>query len=428
MNIERAMLARALQTGGVSTLLARGVESHHFAQTADGQECAEVFEWAVLHTRRHNMSPSPALVKERWPSWHGEPSSDALEALIDAFVNNVKRRYFASKLLVLADAGDDPSQWGRLDEILIDASRDFAALISSSRVSRLSEMEHRVTEYQIEKAKGTPPGFQIGIPEFDDMIGGVRPGNVIVLSGYMGLGKSTLASWVTMNVVEQDHSALFIPLEMSRREVLERIDTMVVHFSHKLLRLRELSDEDEQLWQRLAKQFSALEHDLVVLDGLGNFTVDRLYAEISRHKPHFTVVDYVQLMRRSRASMQSWEGLVEITNECKAIALATESVIMLVSQDNREAAKGGSTLDTMGGSISVGQVADIYLGMHQTEDMRAQNRMSVKLLKVRNGPRDKTVDLLWDPSHMRFGAAPATAETFVRETPRTDPVENHAQA
>ena len=136
-----------------------------------------------------------------------------------------------------------------------------------------------------------------------------------------------------------------------------------------------------QTWRRIAKQFRALEHDLVVLDGLGGLTIDRLYAEISRHKPHFTVVDYVQLMRRSRASMQSLGGLVEITNECKSIALATESVIMLVSQDNREAAQGGSTLSSMGGSISIGQAADIYVGMHQDEEMRAQNRMTVKLLK-----------------------------------------------
>lgn len=408
------MLHKALETGAMSALLARGVEIHHFAQTPDGQQCAEVFDWAVKQTRYHNATPSSALVKERWPSWFGEPTTDPLDALIEAFIANVKRRYFAAKVRELADAGDDPSQWGRLDEVLIDASRDFAELISSSRASRLSEMEQRIDEYQAEKALGKPPGFKLGIEEFDDMIGGVRPGNVVVLSGYMGLGKSTLASWMALNVVEQDHSVLFIPLEMSRREVLERIDTMIINFSHKLLRNRELSEEDEIKWKRIAKQFTAIEHDLVVLDGLGNFTIDKLYAEISRNKPHLTVVDYVQLMRRSRASMQSWEGLVEITNECKSIALATESVIILVSQDNRDAATGGSTLSSMGGSISVGQVGDVYIGMHQTEAMRANNRMEVRLMKVRNGPRDKHVDLAWDPSHMRFGPATDEASQFTR--------------
>src|ERR1035437_2049423 len=418
MNVERAMLFRALQTGGISTLLARGVEVHHFAATPDGAELAEVFDWAVKHTRRHNVSPSPALVKERWPNWHGESSSDPLEALVDAFVGNVKRRYFASKVRELAIAGDDPAQWGRLDEVLIDASRDFASLISSSRASRLSEMELRISEYEAEKASGQPPGFDLGIPAFDEMIGGVRPGNVVVLSGFLNTGKSLLAAWMTLNIVEQAHSALFLTLEMSRRDVLERIDTMITHFSHKLLRTQQLPDEEITKWRRLAKQFRALEHDLVVLDGLGGLTIDRLYAEISRHKPHFTVVDYVQLMRRSRASMQSWEGLVEITNECKSIALATESVIMLVSQDNLEAATGGSRLAMMGGSISIGQAADIYIGMHQDEEMRAQNRMTVKLLKSRNSLRDKTADLLWDPAHMRFGAALEGAEAFTREIGR----------
>lgn len=415
MNLGRAVLASALQSGQIAVLLSRGISPHHFVETQEGQECAEVLEWATLHTRRHNVSPSSALVKERWPNWYGEPSSDPLEALIDAFIADVKRRYFSAKVRQLAEAGDDPSQWGRLDEIMVDASRDFMSLISSSRASRLSEMEARIEEYESEKAKGQPPGFQLGIPMFDDMIGGIRPGNVIVLAGYTNLGKSLLASWFTLNVIEQSHPALFLTLEMSRFEVLERLDTMIINFSHKLLRNRELTDDEVQTWRRVAKQFKNLENDLVVLDGLGGMTIDGLYAEISKYKPHFTVVDYVQLMRRSRSSMQSWEGLVEITNECKSIALSTESVILLVAQDNRDAAQSGSTLDTMGGSVSIGQVADVYMGMHQTEDMRAQNRMSVRLLKVRNGARDKTADIGWDPAHMRFGELPNATETFTRE-------------
>lgn len=415
MNVERALLSKALQTGGISTLLARGVEKHLFAQTPDGQLCAQVFDWAASHTRRHNVPPSPALLKERWPDWAGEPSSDPLEALIESFLTNVKRRYFAAKVRELFAIGDDPSKWGQLDEILMDQARDFAALISSSRASKLSEMEQRIMEYEAEKASGKPPGFDIGIPDFDYMIGGVRPGNVIILSGYLGIGKSLLSSWVTLNVVEQGHSALFIPLEMSRHEVLERIDAMIINFSHRLLRNRELAEEDMEQWRRIAVQYRALEKDLTVLDGVGNFTINRLWAEISRHKPDFTVVDYVQLMRRSDSSMQQWQGLVEITNECKAIALATESVIMLVSQDNREAAQGGSTLATMGGSISVGQVGDIYIGMHQDENMRTANRMAVKLLKVRNGARDRTANLDWDPSHMRFAPAKEGAESFQRQ-------------
>ena len=77
----------------------------------------------------------------------------------------------------------------------------------------------------------------------------------------------------------------------------------------------------------------------------------------------------------------------------------------MVSQDNRTAATGGSTLESMGGSISIGQAPDIYIGMHQDEEMRLENRLRVKLLKSRNGPRDITADLDWEPEFMRFGQA-----------------------
>jgi replicative DNA helicase len=398
-------------------MLARGIEPGHFADTPTGRECARIYAWSIEHLKRHNVTPSPAFVKERWPDWAPEPAADPLEALIDAFVKNLNRRVYASHITELFHAGNDPANWERLPEIMMEHAREMSALISTTRAAKLSEMDQRIVAYEEEAALGKPPGFDIGIPEFDYMIGGLRPGNVIVLSGYLGTGKSTLASWITLNIVEQGYSALFIPLEMTRHDVFERIDTMIVHFSHRLLRNRQLPEQDVEVWRRIARQFRNLQKDLTVIDGVGAFTVDKLIAEVHKHKPDFTVIDYVQLMKTSSndRSRTHWEKLTEINNECKQIALATESVVMLVSQDNRDAAETGSTLSTMGGSISVGQVGDVYIGMRQTDEMRAMNRMEVKLLKIRNGARDKPVLLDWDPSHMRFGPAGEGAAGYPRK-------------
>lgn len=403
MDVERALLSSALTKGAVATLLARGIEVRHFSATPSGEECSEVFSWAIEHARKYNVSPSPALLKQRWPNWRAEASSDPVDALIDTFLAHVKRRAFSSKVRELASIESDPSQWGRLDEAMLDAARDLSALVPSGHVSRFSEMEQRIAEYQAEKMTEQHVGIGMGIPAFDEVTNGIQRGDLVTVAGYSGLGKSLLSQWWLMGALEQGVNGLLMSLEMSHRQIFERLDTMVLNFSHKLLRRRELPEKDLALWQRVASQFKAAENDLIVIDRLMGCTIDRVYAEINRYKPDLTVVDYVQLMKSSRRSDKQWEMLVDATNDLKAIALATDSAIVMVSQDGRGSAEDGSTDRNMGGSVSVYQAADIYIGLHQSDDMYAQDQIEVRLLKNRSGERKRNAHLRWRPSHMEIG-------------------------
>jgi replicative DNA helicase len=402
MDSERAILTSALNSGQVATLLARGVEGKHFSETASGNECREVFEFSIAHSRKYAVSPSPQLIKNNFPNWRGEPSSDPLEALIDEFKKNVGRRIYARKVIELAQAEKDPSNWGRLDEIMLDVARDLATVFPSGQVSRVrAEMQERIDQYEIDKQEGISTGIKMGIPLFDDLTDGFQPGDVATVAGFSGKGKSSLSGWMLANVLNQEKTGLLLSLEMSRKQILERFDTMIMNFSHKLLRKRELPNDKVNQWRDVAKKYENTKNDLIVADKLGQCTVDRVYAEINRYKPDVTCVDYVQLMRGSKASMSKWEGLVEITNELKAIALSTDSTIIMVSQDQRGSAEDGSTERNMGGSISVLQAADLYIGMMQNEEMRLQNKMEVRLIKNRNGAPAET-SLLWEPEIMRF--------------------------
>jgi replicative DNA helicase len=105
---------------------------------------------------------------------------------------------------------------------------------------------------------------------------------------------------------------------------------------------------------------------------------------------------------KSSKSNSKWEGLVETTNELKAVALATDSTIIMVSQDQRGSADEGSTESNMGGSVSVYQAADIYIGMMQNDEMREQKKLNMRLIKNRNGAPGES-DIMCDPEHMRFG-------------------------
>jgi replicative DNA helicase len=404
MDVERALLTRCLMTGGITTLISRGVDEHHFARnTPDGQENCDVFRWMADHAKTYNSPPSQQLFRERWPEWRAEPCSDPLEALIDAFFAHVKRRAFSAKVLELVRAEADVSRWNDLDAIMLDAARDLAALVPSGRVSRFSDMPQRIEQYEVERANpDLRRGWHMGIRPFDEITGGMRPGNLVTVAGFSGRGKSLLSAILLMQAHEQGAQGLLVSLEMTSEEIFERLDTMVMKFSHKLLAARELPDEKVALWKRIARQFAGAQNDIVVVDRCLGCTTDRVYAELSRYKPDVAVVDYVQLMKSRQSYAAQWQALVDITNELKQIALATDTAIIMVSQDGREAAKDGSTEENMGGSISVYQAADIYLGLHQSEEMYAQQRMEIRLLKNRRGKKMPSAYMRWIPETMDF--------------------------
>lgn len=383
---------------GVLELVSRGVVPQLFSPTPTGQQCASVLDFCIAYTRTYQQQPSLSTIKRHFEAWTGEFSADPLPALIDEFLEATQKRYFDAKVVELSRVTQDRSTWGRLDEILLDAARDVAATIPSGGVARFSaDAERRREEYEVEKNKGVRPTIPMGIPVFDDITGGLRTGWLATIAGFSGLGKSTLGQILSLSAFENDYLALFLSLEMSRREVLERLDTMVNNFPHRDLVRRQLSDAQYQHWGDVSRIYSKAPGEIVVVDRLGGCTIDRVHAEIQRYRPSVVVVDYVQRMKGTRVSMSRSEGLEEVTNDLKSIAMDTDTAILMVSQDGRQAAEEGSTRTSAFGSISVYTAADLYLGMQQTEEMKALNKMRLKLLKFRHGPWGAEVDLSWKP-------------------------------
>jgi len=67
-----------------------------------------------------------------------------------------------------------------------------------------------------QKYKDTSKAISIGIEEFDnDMAGGIRAGELIVVSGQTGQGKTTFCQTLTMSLAKNDINSLWFSYEMS---------------------------------------------------------------------------------------------------------------------------------------------------------------------------------------------------------------------
>jgi len=88
-------------------------------------------------------------------------------------------------------------------------------------ISPLSRLMARVDS--VTDGAAPPDTIPTGFPSLDELLGGgFRRGDLIVLGGDTGSGKSALALAIGLRVAETGRSTLFLTAEMESERVLER--------------------------------------------------------------------------------------------------------------------------------------------------------------------------------------------------------------
>ena len=147
----------------------------------------------------------------------------------------------------------------------------------------------------------------------------------------------------------------------------------------------------------LCRCTSSLQQNVIVMDDIGRCTHEQVFAEMNRWKPDVTFIDYLGLMSMpSRTS--DWSAMMELTRSLKQITRTLKSPIVAIAQTNRDSGKSANkavSLDLLAQSISVGQDADLVLGLERDEEMIDNSQMTVRVVKNRDG-RCLTADMYWD--------------------------------
>lgn len=103
----------------------------------------------------------------------------------------------------------------------VDATQDVSA---PDRVVSSQEMAAELATVDPQKA------WNIGYYHLDKMLNGVKEGDLIILSGLTGSGKTEFAVSMARKFIEQKVNPLFFSYEISSQELLERFGTPVPVF------------------------------------------------------------------------------------------------------------------------------------------------------------------------------------------------------
>lgn len=274
--------------------------------------------------------------------------------------------------------------------------------LRDDKAAKAKTLAQIAAEYQNNYFCEHSDGLKVGLPNLDDMIGGLEGGDIIVIGARPAVGKSALVTQITTNLAEQGKKIGFYNLEMSDKQMYERF--VASQSGLGLTRIRRavkfLGDEEKRF--KMANNALAERSNIVISTGAK--TVSEIRSE-SRHMGFdVIVIDYLQLIRSDtfyRGNRVAEVGA--ISKAIKALAMELNIPIILLSQLNR-ASEGRETREPSmselreSGDIEQDASVIILLWNMSEED---RSKKGCKVEKNRQGETGK-MELRFDGDKMRF--------------------------
>ncbi len=267
----------------------------------------------------------------------------------------------------------------------------------------------------IHSRKGHTTGVPTGLLDLDDLTSGFHPGELIILAGRPGMGKTALALTIARNAsIEYGFPVGLFSIEMADYQLAMRILCAEAKLDSHLVRTGKLPKEQ---WQRLSLQTGRLSNAKIFIDDSPVLTMMDIRAKARRakaeHDIQMLIVDYLQLIKGHRAENRQQE-ITEISRGLKALAKEINVPVIALSQLSR-AVEGRTDhkpqLSDLRESGSLEQDADVVLFIYRKSfyDKRDGNTTGdederiaeIMVAKQRNGPTGN-VEVIFMDKYTRF--------------------------
>jgi hypothetical protein len=260
-----------------------------------------------------------------------------------------------------------------------------------------------------ESIAGIPTGFR----DLDRMTGGLQRGDLVVIAGRPGMGKTALA----MNIAEavaigaREAVALF-SLAQPDRVLMLRLLSSLSGIAHDRLRKGDITDEGAREKLALAVR-QLVEAPLDINDDL-NLTVADLHAQTWRLQEKrgalgLILIDDLQMIERDNPGNNRMTTVDRIMRSLKLLAREIYAPVIVLSQVSQRAEQRANKRPLLSDLPAAGvieQYADIVLFIYRNElyspDSWEKGVADINIAKQRNGPIG-TVKLAFQAEYLRFG-------------------------
>lgn len=274
----------------------------------------------------------------------------------------------------------------------------------------LIDLTSRYAKQNAGEAVGVPTGFV----DLDRMLGGMQPSDLLILAARPSVGKTALSMNIAMYVASHAKRALFFSLEMSEKQLVQRILAMETPLDQSRLRDASINDVELDAIHETARRLH--EYELCIDDTTRTLAALRSKARrMHAIKPlNLLIVDYLQLVhvssdRNTRQGTRA-EEVAQISRGLKELAKELAVPVLALAQLNRAVESRGDKvpqLSDLKESGAIEQDADTILFLHVTPDELKKRteclpyNVSLNVGKQRNG-RVGEVPLTFKPRSTKF--------------------------
>ena len=241
----------------------------------------------------------------------------------------------------IIDSANNPAMAGELSEVVQKALVAVAAdAESKGRIESLKEVGfNRINTYEeIYKNRGKLIGVPTGFKPLDELTGGFREGQLIVIGAATKGGKTSMAVNMATRIANAGYPVGFISLEMSSGELFDRFVASYGGVDISVLS-KEPSKKDVDGIARAANQASLLP---IFIRDEGDVNPLQLRAALRRmcavHQTRVVVVDYIQLLSPTDRKDSRERQVAEASRTLKQLAKELGITIIALTQLNAEGA------------------------------------------------------------------------------------------
>ncbi|HRP68531.1 MAG TPA: replicative DNA helicase [Turneriella sp.] len=300
----------------------------------------------------------------------------------------------------------------KLDSVLSDtesALTHLADRYSSYNIRHIKEADKEFVEFlkHVTTNRDSVIGTASGFKRLDDVTGGFKGGQMIVIAARPGMGKTTFALNIALNVAmdkNRPKSVAFFSLEMTRLELLLRLLCSRSFLDSQKVQKGRINNSEMTRLALAAKEIYASDFYIDDSADLTTWEFKQRSRRLGRTLKQqgkdlgLIVVDYLQLMTdRERASDGRQNEVAAISRALKLIAKDLNCPILALSQMNRSIEQRGKDprpqLSDLRESGAIEQDADMVIFIHREnlghdapEDKK--NLAEIIIGKNRAGPRE----------------------------------------
>jgi len=280
----------------------------------------------------------------------------------------------------------------------VQEERDVLEVIDSVNAELLKISEHRDVALQkagdmlmrsmerierIHNNGGEDLGISTGYSDFDQLTGGFRPGELIILAARTSIGKTTLALNIAERMAADGRAVAFFSAEMSEDEVMDRLISSAGRIKHAELRQGNYKPSIFAGIQSAAEKIYEMNLWIDTTPNIKFFDLRNKARLLRNRGVEIVFIDYLTLIRHGDHRTPRWERVGELSRELKSLAREIEAPVFVLSQLNRQAEGQKPALAELRQSGEVEENADMIILMHRD---REEGDTTLNIAKHRNGP------------------------------------------